>query len=79
MVNAEVCLHQHPICCSEPQWDMLPRVSGIAVPAIAIPVYGGVQTTTPEPMSSETRHFIKHVLVPILVARYIAEYRGEVA
>lgn len=80
-VNGVACLAQPPICCSEPQWDMLPRVTGIAIPANIIPRDGGFQTSTPsqpiKPMSGETKHFIERVLVPILVARYIAQRRAE--
>jgi len=81
IVSGKVCFLREPICCSEPQWDMLPRFTGIAIPANVIRRDGAFNTRTPsqpmKPMSSKTRHFIKGVLVPILVARYIAERRGE--
>lgn len=81
VVNGQVCDRQPPICCSEPQWDILPRVTGIAIPANTTQQDGTFQTTTPSQpmtaMSGETKHFIERVLVPILVTRYIAQRRAE--
>jgi hypothetical protein len=82
VVNGVPCLDQSPIWSPEPQWDVLPRHIGMAMPAKVIR-RNGVPSMLPssfqstKPMASITKQFIQRVLVPILVARYIADRRGN--
>ncbi len=77
------CVQQQPIVVPSPQWGTYRPAYGVVVPAIVVrkgiaQVRGHSVSTKKAPMSSQTRRFIQHIFVPILVAQYLAESNARV-
>ena len=81
LVGGAACFRQL-IMSPEPQWGVYRPAYGVVIPAVAVPK-GRVQigkhtaSVSTKPMSRETKSFIQRVIVPILVARYIAELKRK--
>lgn len=82
-VNGVACVQQQPIVVPSPQWGTYRPSCGVVVPAIVVRkgiahVRRRSVSIKTAPMSSQTRRFIQHVFVPILVAQYLAESNARV-
>jgi hypothetical protein len=80
-VHGVACLRQQPIVSPSPQWGTYRPAYGVVVPAIVVrrgmaQVRRHPVSIRTAPMSAQTRHFIQHVFVPILQARYLAESKS---
>jgi hypothetical protein len=77
-VDGVACLGQQAVVSLNLQWDLYRPAFGTAISASVVSK-GKVQgekhstSTSTKPMSAQTRRFIQHVFVPILMERYLAE------
>ncbi len=77
-VQGVACFWQQPIASPSPQWGTYRPAHGVVVPAIVVrkgmaELRRHYVSTRTAPMSAQTRQFIQHVFVPIMLTRYFAE------